>query len=74
MSEKSPIKIVISRRSDDYHACLEEDSRIWGYGHTINCAIGDLVKSHSSRFGTDIIIDQSMSANRYSQQHKNNSV
>lgn len=67
MDEK--IEIVIARRGDDYHASLNSDSRIWGCGHSVHAAIGDLVRSHMDVFGIKITLDESMNRNRY-QPHK----
>jgi predicted RNase H-like HicB family nuclease len=41
--EKSKVKIVIKRRRDDYHACIEGHPEIWGCGSTYNEAVGNLV-------------------------------
>jgi hypothetical protein len=43
-------KISITKRSDDYHACLEKHPEIWGCGKTIPQAIGDLIYSHRDKF------------------------
>lgn len=46
-------KIIITKRSDDYHAAIE-DSGAWGYGDTIDEAIGDLIRTHAERFNIEI--------------------
>jgi hypothetical protein len=38
--------IVITKRSQDYHACLHSDSSVWGRGSSPADAIGDLVWAH----------------------------
>ena len=45
------MKIIVTRRNDDYHACLEGHPEIWGCGKTIDGAIGDLIRSHQDTFG-----------------------
>jgi hypothetical protein len=46
--------IIITKRSDDYHAHLAPDKRIWGCGRTIDEAIGDLIRAHREAFGIKI--------------------
>lgn len=41
------MKIVITKRASDYHACLGGDPEIWGCGKTPNEAIGDMFMSHT---------------------------
>lgn len=50
------IKVVVHKRSDDYHACLEGDSRVWSCGSTTNDAIGDLVRCHPEVFGIRVTV------------------
>jgi hypothetical protein len=50
------VAIVITPRPQakargDYHAQIENDSRIWGNGWTADEAIGNLVRNHSESFG-----------------------
>lgn len=47
--------IIVTRRQDDYHACLKEDAAIWACGKTENEAIGNLIRFHPQKF--DIIIE-----------------
>lgn len=44
------MKIVITKRSDDYHACIEGRPEIWGCGPGESTAIGDLIRSHKDVF------------------------
>lgn len=44
------MKIVITKRCDDYHACVEGKPEIWGCGKDTNAAIGDLIRSHKEIF------------------------
>lgn len=46
-------KIIITKRSDDYHAALE-NTGAWGNGETIDAAIGDLIRTHPLRFDIEI--------------------
>mgnify|MGYP000859572758 CR=1 FL=1 len=45
------MKIVVTKRSHDYHACLDGHPEIWGCGETSEEAIGDLIKAHVDTFG-----------------------
>ena len=47
-------KIVITKRSDDYHACLKGKPCIWGCGKTVVEAIGQLMLAHPEIFGLEI--------------------
>lgn len=47
--------IVVTRRSCDYHACIEGRPQVWGCGTTWAEAIGSLVYSHPERFGLRIV-------------------
>jgi hypothetical protein len=48
------MKIVITRRTDDIHACLEGCPAIWGCGKTSDEAIGNLISTHPETFGIEI--------------------
>lgn len=48
------MSIVVTRRSDDYHACLENDPRIWGCGESVTEAIGDLISSNQALFNINV--------------------
>lgn len=48
--------IIVTRRSNDYHAQLEGERGCWGRGSTVDEAIGDLVRSWPELF--DITIKQ----------------
>lgn len=52
------MKIVVTKRSDDYHACLEINSRIWGCGKTPDEAIGKLITTHADMFNIEIEVKQ----------------
>jgi hypothetical protein len=47
-------RIVVTKRSQDYHACIEGELGLWGCGATSTAAIGDLVSSHYEHFGVAI--------------------
>jgi hypothetical protein len=51
-------EILVTKRADDYHACLKEDPTIWGCGKTGNQAIGDLVSGHCITFDVGIGINE----------------
>ncbi len=44
------MKIVVTRRPGDYHACLEGHSEIWGAGKTPSEAIGNVLYGHTDTF------------------------
>ncbi len=54
-------KIVVTRRSDDYHASISGQSGLWGCGKTESEAIGDLVQSHPEALGITVERDYSNS-------------
>lgn len=55
------MKIILTRRSSDFHAQLEGDSGRWGRGLTPEAAIGDLIVSHNEVFGI-VVADMSENA------------
>lgn len=48
------IEVTITRRSDDFHACLTGDDRIWDCGKSPAEAVGNLVITHANRLGVDL--------------------
>jgi len=48
------IEIVVTKRTDDYHACIRGHPKIWGCGKDYDDAIGDLVRSHKEEFDIKI--------------------
>lgn len=50
-----PVKIVITKRYSDYHACPEGEPGCWAAGKTIDDAIGNLVRCHPERFNVQIV-------------------
>jgi hypothetical protein len=48
---EDPAAIVVTRRRDDYHACLKSNPGIWGRGVSPSEAIGDMLRSHPGCFG-----------------------
>ncbi len=48
------IKIVITKRPDDYHACIEGHPELWGCGNTSKEAIGNLIYYHNEAFNLEI--------------------
>ena len=53
MSERN--RIIVTKRSDDYHACLAGNSAIWGCGRNITEAVGDAIRSHQDVFEIEVI-------------------
>jgi len=47
--------ITVTKRSSDYHACLENRPGIWGCGRNICEAIGDVIMNHPERFNLNIV-------------------
>ena len=50
----SAVCIVVTKRSDDYHACLADHSEFWDCGKTPNAAIGALLRTHPKQFNVAI--------------------
>jgi hypothetical protein len=48
------MKIIITRRTNDYHACLEGHPEIWAAGKTIYEAVGDLILHHGEKFNIQV--------------------
>jgi len=57
MVTKHYLEIVVTKRTDDYHACIRDHPEIWGCGKDYNEAIGDLIRSHKGEFGIQIEYD-----------------
>lgn len=49
ISERRQIRIT--KRSDDYHAHLDGNTEIWGYGPSVDAAIGSMIRAHVDVFG-----------------------
>jgi len=47
--------ITVSKRSSDYHACLENYPEIWGSGRNIYEAVGNVIMNHPDKFNLKII-------------------
>lgn len=47
-------RVVVTRRHDDFHACITGEPGVWGCGKSQKSAIGDLVTAHAERFGIRI--------------------
>ena len=48
------MNITITKRADDYHACLKDHPEIWGCGKNVDEAIGSLIRAHGDTFGVEI--------------------
>ena len=46
--------IVVTKRTDDYHACIKGHPEIWGCGEDGNKAIGDLIRSNEAEFAIKV--------------------
>lgn len=44
--------VLVSRRADDFYACLVKNTKAWGRGTTPQEAIGDLYMAHADEFNT----------------------
>jgi len=51
MSER---RIIYTKRSSDWHACLEGQPAIWGCGKSVDEAVGALVRNHPEQFGVSL--------------------
>ena len=47
------MKIVVTRRTADVHACIEGEPEIWDRGLNYAEALGNLLMSHRNRFGVE---------------------
>lgn len=48
------MKIIITKRTDHYHAHIEGEPGKWGCGKSIHEAIGDLVTAWSAEFNIEL--------------------
>lgn len=46
----TPIVIEVTKRSGDYHACIQGHPGIWAAGRNLDEAIGDLIRHHAAKF------------------------
>jgi hypothetical protein len=53
-SAKMIRKIIVTKQTINYCACLKKDPLVQGHGLTPDEAIGNLVASHGSTFGIEI--------------------
>jgi hypothetical protein len=54
-AEPRAMTVVLRDRSDDIHACVNFDPRIWGAGKTVDEALGSLLSAHRGCFGVIFI-------------------
>ncbi len=52
------MKVIVTKRSDDYHACQAGKTAVWGCGKTADEAIGSLIRAHQDRFNITIVLDK----------------
>jgi hypothetical protein len=48
-------QIIITKRSNDYHAAIDGFPQYWGCGETIDEAIGSLIRAHQEKFKINIV-------------------
>jgi len=53
MADEALNRIIVTRRSSDYHACLACHPEVWGAGKSRYEAVGNLVLSHPECFGLE---------------------
>lgn len=59
------VKIVLTKRAHDIHACIEGEPGKWAAGKTSNEAIGDLIRSHSVSFNIEFAWSSDLKTQRY---------
>ncbi len=52
-----PSEIVVTKRTNDYHACLRGQPNTWGSGRTIPEAIGDLIQLHTEKLNFEVTLE-----------------
>lgn len=50
MEKTDTMKIIITKRQDDYHACIDGHPELWGCGRDQDAAVGDLIRAHQEFF------------------------
>jgi hypothetical protein len=48
------IKIKVTKRYADYHACIDGQEGFWGCGKSVDEAIGSVILSNAAKFGLNI--------------------
>ena len=48
------MKIIVTKRPDDYHACIEGHPELWDCGKSQQSAIGNLAWTHKEQFNLEI--------------------
>ncbi len=43
-------QIVWHKRTNDYHACIENHPEMWGCGKSVYAAVGNLIMAHAKEF------------------------
>lgn len=51
----NPFRIRVTRRSSDFHACIDGHPELWSCGSTPDAAIGACVRAHRDRLGIEIV-------------------
>jgi len=52
------VDIVVTKRQDDYHAALADNSRVWECGKSATEAIGKLMISAGEMMGITVILPE----------------
>lgn len=48
------MKIIVTKRPDDYHASIDGHQELWDCGKSEQSAIGNLVWTHKEKFNLEI--------------------
>lgn len=48
------IEIVVTKRSEDFHACIKGQPGYWDCGRSPSEAIGNLIRTHPEQFNVTI--------------------
>jgi hypothetical protein len=49
------MRIILTRRINDVHACIKGQTGVWGAGKTSYEAIGNMVSAHIKIFGIEAV-------------------
>jgi hypothetical protein len=57
-------EIIVTKRANDYHACLKGKPAIWGCGKSAYEAIGNLIIHHGDTFKIKVTHQDSPTSNK----------
>lgn len=55
MKDQKKVKIKITERESDHHACINNLQGVWGCGENKFEAIGQMIFFHPEKFGVEFI-------------------